>query len=76
MNNENTDIELEKKVLGILIMEPIQLTNQYSKLSINLFSTTEHQIIFQEISQIWQEKQALDLVILQREFTKKIFPQN
>lgn len=71
MNNENTDIELEKKVLGILIMEPIQLTNQYSKLSINLFSTTEHQIIFQEISQIWQEKQALDLVILQREFTKK-----
>lgn len=57
-------------------MEPIQLTNQYSKLSINLFSTTEHQIIFQEISQIWQEKQALDLVILQREFTKKIFPQN
>lgn len=68
---ENKDIEIEKKVLGILISEPKLLTEQHSKLSVNLFSVVNHQIIFQEINEIWQKSQTLDLLILQREFTKK-----
>lgn len=71
MNTENTHIELEKKVLGILISNPILITKYHTKLSVNLFSATDNQIIFKEICQIWEEEQALDLIILNRKFIKK-----
>lgn len=67
----NNNINIEKLVLGILLVEPDVYTRLKSKLSVNLFSDTSHQIIFEIISDLWDRGKPIDIVIVSRELAMK-----
>lgn len=71
MNNYHADIDIEKKVLGALIIEPQLLTEFYNKLSINLFTSLNHQSIYKAMVDSLKEHKMLDMIILSSELKKR-----
>lgn len=71
MNNYHADIDIEKKVLGALIIEPQLLTEFHNKLSINLFTSLNHQSIYKAMVDSLKEHKMLDMIILSSELKKK-----
>ena len=70
MMNSTIDIDIEKYVLGSLVNEPQLIAKYYNMLSVNLFSATEHQIIYDTIVQVWKKYNAMDIILLGKEFEK------
>ncbi|CAA7197504.1 replicative DNA helicase [Chryseobacterium potabilaquae] len=66
----SSNIEIEKVVLGTLIIEANCFSKYSSSLSVHLFEKRDHQIIFEIISQLWQSNHPVDLVILIQELGK------
>lgn len=64
----NSNIEIEKMVLGAIISFPKLYTKLKSKLSVNLFTEATHQIIFETIDTLWQRNKPIDMVLLSKEF--------
>lgn len=64
----NSNIEAEKSVLGAIIAFQNLYSTLKSKLSINLFTDPNHQIIFETIDNLWQKNKPIDMVFLSKEF--------
>ena len=64
----NSNIEAEKSVLGAIIAFQNLYSTLKSKLSINLFTDPNHQIIFETIDNLWQKNNPIDMVFLSKEF--------
>lgn len=71
MNNENTNIDLERQVLGTLITYPETISEQYHLLNIHLFSTSVHQTLYEIMMSAWKTYGAVDLLILHQELRKQ-----
>lgn len=67
MNN----INIEKLVLGILLVEPRLYPQLKSKLSVNLFTEASHQIIFDTINSLWEQDKPIDIVVISKELSLK-----
>ncbi|MDR7694132.1 replicative DNA helicase [Riemerella anatipestifer] len=63
----NSNIDVEKIVLGTLISFPNIYPKLKSKLSINLFTEEVHQIIFETIDNLWQNNKPIDIILLSKE---------
>ncbi|GIJ92810.1 replicative DNA helicase [Capnocytophaga stomatis] len=74
MNDNNTSIEVEKKVLGALIVEPALITQYCTMLNINLFSADENKLLYEIIDYCWNKSEVIDLAILEVEFRKRNIP--
>ena len=72
MMNSSIDIDIEKYVLGRLVNEPQLIAKYYNMLSVSLFSAPEHQIIYDTIVQVWKKYNAMDIILLVKEFEKNI----
>ena len=70
MMNSSIDIDIEKYVLGSLVNEPQLIAKYYNMLSVSLFSAPEHQIIYDTIVQVWKKYNAMDIILLGKEFEK------
>ena len=71
MNNENTDIRLEKQVLGSLIVDSQIIAKYYNMLNIHLFSTPVHQTLYEIVMSTWEKYGGVvDLLILNKELEK------
>ena len=70
MNNENTDIRLEKQVLGSLIVDSQIIAKYYNMLNIHLFSTPVHQTLYEIVMSTWEKYGVVDLLILNKELEK------
>ncbi|MDY3528892.1 replicative DNA helicase [Riemerella anatipestifer] len=63
----NSNIDVEKIVLGTLISFPNIYPKLKSKLSINLFTEEVHQIIFETIDNLWKNNKPIDIILLSKE---------
>lgn len=68
MNDNN--IQIEKVILGTLISYPNLYYEHQSKLSIGLFTLSDHQILFDTIERILNSEKPLDVIILINELKK------
>jgi len=68
--SKNYDLEIEKIVLGILIVEPNLIAQFISKLSVNLFYDNTNQMIFELILNRFKKNEKIDLIILSVESEK------
>lgn len=66
MNNN----DIEKTVLGTILAYDGLYAKMKTKLSINLFTDPIHQIIFENIDNLWQKGKPIDMVLLSKEFGK------
>ena len=48
------NIEIEKMVLGALIVDSQAMAENHSLLNVNLFTTPEHQNIYKTIEEVWR----------------------
>lgn len=69
MNNQN--INIEKTVLGTIILQPALFTENKSKLSLNLFTAHRHQIIYEVIDELWQKNYPIDIITVNSHLQKK-----
>lgn len=69
MNNQN--INIEKTVLGTIILQPALFTENKSKLSLNLFTAHRHQIIYEVINELWQKNYPIDIITVNSHLQKK-----
>lgn len=65
------NIEIEKKVLGALIVDSQVMAENHSLLNVNLFTTTEHQTIYKTIEEVWRRSHTVDLILLTARLTEK-----
>lgn len=70
MNSSLSDIELEKKVLAILIANPNAYEKVMIQLSDNLFTLPIHQRIYNLIDSLLSENRSYDSIILSRELKR------
>lgn len=67
----NRFIELEKAVLGTIIIEQ-KVYEQYSEmLCEEIFTTPEHIIIFSAIRELWEKNKPIDLITVNNDLLKK-----
>lgn len=67
----NTNIDIEKIVLGTLIVDPKLFSENYNKLSSNLFTTQENLVIFSIIENLNHQNIAVDMYIIINELKKQ-----
>lgn len=67
----NINIKLEQQVLGQLILFPSLYSHHYTKLSLNLFTSNSHRLIFSTINELWEKGKGIDLITLNVELSKK-----
>ena len=65
------NIEIEKKVLGALIVDSQVMAENHSLLNVNLFTTPEHQTIYKTIEEVWRRSHTVDLILLTARLTEK-----
>ena len=65
------NIEIEKKVLGALIVDSQAMAENHSLLNVNLFTTPEHQTIYKTIEEVWRRSHTVDLILLTARLTEK-----
>ncbi|MDO5609107.1 MAG: replicative DNA helicase [Capnocytophaga sp.] len=66
-NAIHTAIEIERKVLGALIVNPELMTQHYDMLSIHLFSALNHQTLFKTLTDAWNKHGLFDILIISTE---------
>lgn len=65
------NIEIEKRVLGALIVDSQVMAENHSLLNVNLFTTTEHQTIYKTIEEVWRRSHTVDLILLTARLREK-----
>lgn len=65
------NIEIEKMVLGTLIVDSQAMAENHSLLNVNLFTTPEHQNIYKTIEEVWRRSYTVDLILLTARLTEK-----
>ncbi|EKY03787.1 MAG: replicative DNA helicase [Capnocytophaga ochracea] len=65
------NIEIEKMVLGALIVDSQAMAENHSLLNVNLFTTPEHQNIYKTIEEVWRRSHTVDLILLTARLTEK-----
>ena len=65
------NIEIEKMVLGALIVDSQAMAENHSLLNVNLFTTPEHQNIYKTIEEVWRRSYTVDLILLTARLTEK-----
>ncbi len=65
------DPELERTVLGEMLLEEYALNVGVEKLKVEDFSTEVHRIIFKALVELWFEKKAADVVLLKEHLKRK-----
>ena len=65
------NIEIEKIVLGALIVDSQAMAENHSLLNVNLFTTPEHQNIYKTIEEVWRRSHTVDLILLTARLTEK-----
>ncbi|QOR74631.1 replicative DNA helicase [Cruoricaptor ignavus] len=71
MKNIDSSVEIEKIVLGTLLIEKNVLENYHMMLSQDLFAVHDHQIIYGVIEKMWNENIAIDMMTVSFELQKK-----
>ena len=65
------NIEIEKMVLGALIVDSQAMAENHSLLNVNLFTTPEHQNIYKTIEEVWRRSHTVDLILLTARLREK-----
>ena len=65
------NIEIEKMVLGALIVDSQAMAENHSLLNVNLFTTPEHQNIYKTIEEVWRRSHTVDLILLTARLAEK-----
>ena len=65
------NIEIEKMVLGALIVDSQAMAENHSLLNVNLFTTPEHQNIYKTIEEVWRRSHTVDFILLTARLTEK-----
>ncbi|MDV2442559.1 replicative DNA helicase [Elizabethkingia anophelis] len=66
----NSNINFEKVILGMLLVDSSVFPRHSTKLSIRLFENKDHQIIFEIISSLWHNNNPVDMMIVIMELGK------
>ncbi|MFA5620835.1 MAG: replicative DNA helicase [Weeksellaceae bacterium] len=70
MSEFNKDIELERKVIGEILIDSKQLSLHYFKLSEDLFYEQKHKTIYCAIRNLFENNEPVDLSTIDRELQK------
>ncbi len=65
-----SDIEAEASILGALLLNPEVSDEVFDSVKSQDFSDERYRIVFDEMSKMWREDKALDLVVLRDELKK------
>lgn len=66
----NSNINFEKVILGMLLVDSSVFPRYNTKLSVRLFESKDHQIIFEIINSLWQNNKPVDMMIVIMELEK------
>ena len=66
----NSNINFEKVILGMLLVDSSVFPRYNTKLSVRLFENKDHQIIFEIINSLWQNNKPVDIMIVIMELEK------
>ncbi|MDV3789364.1 replicative DNA helicase [Elizabethkingia anophelis] len=66
----NSNINFEKVILGMLLVDSSVFPRYNTKLSVRLFESKDHQIIFEIINSLWQNNKPVDIMIVIMELEK------
>ncbi|ATC35597.1 replicative DNA helicase [Elizabethkingia anophelis] len=66
----NSNINFEKVILGMLLVDSSVFPRYNTKLSVRLFENKDHQIIFEIINSLWQNNKPVDMMIVIMELEK------
>lgn len=66
----NSNINFEKVILGMLLVDSSVFPRYNTKLSVRLFENKDHQIIFEIVNSLWQNNKPVDMMIVIMELEK------
>ncbi|HAY3555738.1 replicative DNA helicase [Elizabethkingia anophelis] len=66
----NSNINFEKVILGMLLVDSSVFPRYNTKLSVRLFENKDHQVIFEIINSLWQNNKPVDMMIVIMELEK------